>query len=134
MLPLVAAQEKYENLLFTYEIYSFPAKINVLEKSQKMEIGVSGDSNVLDFGQIYVGMGSRKYINLTSSEEYKVALKSNGNITHVIKFEKNDFIIKGQESVPVYALPKSPGFYEGEIKIIFKKIKYPFLNWLLKCV
>ncbi|MFH7904098.1 MAG: hypothetical protein QXQ58_00045 [Candidatus Aenigmatarchaeota archaeon] len=134
LFPVVLAQERTENLFFIYETFSYPAKINVLEKNQNIEIGISGDTWILDFGQIYVGMGSRKYINITVNEEYKVILKSSGNISSLIKFEKNNFILKGQTEIPIYIEPKKPGYYTGEVKILFKKIKYPFLNWLLKCV
>ncbi|MEM5799563.1 MAG: hypothetical protein QXZ43_02775 [Candidatus Aenigmatarchaeota archaeon] len=131
---MVFAQEKSEDLLFMYQTFSYPAKINVLEKNQNIEIGVSADTWILDFGQIYVRMGSRKYINITVNEEYKVILKSSGNISSLIRFEKNNFIFKGQTEIPIYVEPKKAGYYEGEVKILFKKIKYPFLNWLLKCV
>lgn len=134
LIPIAFAQERAENLLFIYQTFSYPAKINVLEKDQHIEIGIAGDTWLLDFGQIYVGMGSRKYINISVNEEYKVILKSSGNISSFIKFEKNNFIMKGNSSIPIYVEPKKSGYYTGEVKIVFKKIKYPFFNWLLKCV
>jgi hypothetical protein len=127
--------EKSSNLFFDYETFSYPARVKVLPKSESVQIGVSGDTWILDFGQIYVGMGSRKYINVTVDEQYKVMLKSSGNISSMLRFEKNNFIVeKGNVAIPVYVEPKNPGFYDGELKIVFKKVKYNFLNWLLKCV
>lgn len=127
--------EKSSNLLFDYETFSYTAKVKVLEKSENVQIGVSGDPWLLDFGQIYVGMGSRKYINVTANDRYKVMLKASGNISSFVRFEKNNFIVeKGNVAIPIYIEPKKPGFYDGEVKIVFKKVKYNFLNWLLKCV
>ncbi len=138
LIPIVLAQniEKTHNIIFDYTIYTYPAKIEVLNKNQNIEIGMSADTWILDFGKIYVGMISKKYINISSNEDVKVILRINGNISSILKFEKNNFLLEKNHnySIPFFAEPKKPGNYTGEIKIIFKKIKYPFLNWLIKCV
>jgi hypothetical protein len=136
-LSIVLAQdiERSSNILFEYQTFSYPARVKVLGKTENMQIGVSGDTWLLDFGQIYVGVGSRKYVNITTNDSFKVSLKAVGNISSIVKFEKNNFIVNGGNiAIPIYVEPKRPGFYEGRIKIVFKKVKYPFLNWLLRCV
>ena len=127
--------ERSSNLLFEYQTFYYPARVKVLEKTENIQIGISGDTWLLDFGEIYVGMGSRKYINVTVNDEFKVSLKAIGNISQIVKFEKNNLIVeKGNVVLPIYVEPKKEGLYEGKIKIVFKKVKYPFLNWLLRCV
>ncbi|MCS7135375.1 MAG: hypothetical protein NZ893_02975 [Candidatus Aenigmarchaeota archaeon] len=133
LLPIVFAQEKTEDILFTYEIYTFPAKVTVLDKYKKIEIGFSGNTDILDFGQIYVGMQSKKYINISANDNFRVILKSSGNITSILEFEKNNFLLKKSETImlPIKVKPTQPGNYSGEVKLIFKKIKLPILKWLL---
>ncbi|MFH8080858.1 MAG: hypothetical protein QXO84_03205, partial [Candidatus Aenigmatarchaeota archaeon] len=136
ILPVTLAYERTEDIFFVYEKYSYPAKLMAMSFNDSFQIGISTDTWILDFGQIYVGMGSRKYINVSASDDVKVSLKATGNISSVMKFEKNNFLLlKGKsENIPIYVEPKSVGNYSGEVRLTFKRIKYPFFKWLLKCV
>jgi len=146
LLPLTTCQENYvdkvsvenkENLIFVYEIVRYPAKIDVmnLDKSN-LKLGVSVDPTIIDFGRIYEGMSGKRYINIFNNKDfiYKATLSSRGNISSMIEFEKNNFLIKERETlnISVTAKPINPGSYTGEIDVVLKRMKYPIFNWLLK--
>ncbi|MCX8178768.1 MAG: hypothetical protein N3D75_02995 [Candidatus Aenigmarchaeota archaeon] len=133
---VVQAVDLSEDMLFYYQIHTFQSKAVVYPKQQDIKLGVSSETTIIDFGEIYEKMGSRKYINITgNSFDHKVKLYAEGNISKFLIFEKNNFILEKNQvtSIPIYFSGDTPGTYEGEIKVVFKRIKYPILNWLLKC-
>lgn len=133
----VQSVELTEDLLFYYQTQKYDAKAIVFTKQQNIKIGISSDTDVIDFGQIYENMSSRKYINVTGNKyDYKVKVYVSGNISEFVNIEKNNFILEKNQAtaIPILFSGNKPGNYNGEVKVVFKRVKYPIFNWLLKCV
>lgn len=128
--------ERRENVLFVYEIIKYPTKVEIIDKNSDFKIGISLDPWLIDFGSIEEGMGGRRYINIVNDKDYvyKTRLTSFGNISKMIKFGNNNFLVESNKSlnVSVSLNALSPGNYTGEIDIVLKRFKYPIFNWLLK--
>lgn len=128
--------ERRENILFIYEIIKYPTYVEIIDKDSDLSIGISLDPWLIDFGKINEGMSERRYINIKNDKDYiyKARLTSFGNISKMITFGKNNFLIESNEAlnVSVSLNAMTPGNYTGEINIVLKRFKYPIFNWLLK--
>jgi hypothetical protein len=99
---------------------------------------ITGDTCNLNFGVIPIGIESRRFLNLVNykDENYKVEIQAYGNISPMISFDKNDFILhKGDElKITVLlnsTLSKETGNFTGEINIFSKGAKFSFLETFL---
>lgn len=88
-------------------------------------IGLNADRDMLNFGIIMPGSGSRRSINITNTHPYDVKVKmySEGNITPFIQFE-DDMLIRANESREVFVsvnVPLGSEFegFSGRIKLAF---------------
>jgi hypothetical protein len=100
-------------------------------------LGFVTDPWNLKFG-IVPGNGSyiRRYINIkNSNEKYdKIKLKVFGNISPLVNFSRNEFVLNENESAVIEVRLKTDsaeyGNYSGEIDLIVKVPKYDFLRIL----
>jgi hypothetical protein len=131
---------KQSGLLFDYEITKYPSNVEIiLPQEQKLTIGFVVDPWNLNFGIIPTGgsYGTRHVI-ITNYEENKakIELKAYGTIRPLVSFSKNNFVLGSKESATVDVFLNTtnstqPGNYTGEIDIVTKKPKHPFLEWFL---
>ena len=127
-----ATVSNYSNVFFSYEIVRYPSGVEI---SQEDVLGFVTDSWNLNFG-VNPGNGSytTRTIELSNKEEsnVEVILRSYGNISPMIVFGKNDFVLEPGEMVPIdiflYSGNHEPGNYSGEIDIVVKKPIYNFLS------
>ncbi len=132
--------EKDQDLFFLYDISMYPSNVNIikLKNKENITVGLVGDIWNLNFGHVPIGVESRRFINLANNKEenFRVTIKVYGNISPMINFDKNDFILHKGEEVKITVLLNSTlspgaGNFTGEIDIISKKAKFPFLEVFL---
>lgn len=97
--------ETSENFMFREERWFYPLRGFVVEsESDKIPLGIAGQTYELNFGRIPVNSSTTKILNMNSNNFAKIEFYTSGNIS------------------PYVTLPKS--FYmktdEKEVKIIFK--------------
>jgi hypothetical protein len=125
--------EKSEDLLFKYETTKYPSSVAIFPNvDANMVIGFTVDPWNLDFGIIPTGgnFGKRGLI-LTNVEnkEAKIKLNVYGNITPMVSFSKNDFILNKDENATISVFMKTTnttevGNYTGEIDVVVSRPKY----------
>ena len=126
----------FSNVFFSYEITRYPSNVEIMPIKQVNNtlIGLVTDPWNINFG-IIPGNGTyvKRNIELTNlkERESKIVLKTYGNISPLVSFSKNDFIIKPNEKVSIdiflFSNETEPGNYSGEIDVIAKKPIYNFL-------
>ncbi len=126
----------YSTLLFNYEIARYPSsvEITIIDVNETV-LGFVTDPWNLNFGMI-PGNGSfvKRNIELANTDEkdIKIILKAYGNISSLVVFSKNNFILKPGEKVSIdiflYSKNFEPGNYSGEIDVIAQKDIYNFLS------
>jgi len=131
--------EIYENPFFIFEKARYPSNVEIVEKGEEgMLLGFVTDPWNLNFGIIPLGGYGTRSITLFNSEssKVKVKLKAYGEIKDLVRFEKNDFILKPNEKVNVNIFLNTTnstriGNYTGEIDVIIKKPRFNFFEILL---
>ena len=132
--------QRFKTFPFTYEIVRYPAKVEITKENGSLNLGMSADPWILDFGSFPPGIGSKKIINLENptNKTYRIKLRAKGNISGMIKFDKNNFLLEKGEKTKVSVLLNSSlsrvGNYSGEVDVIYKWIPYPYLDFLTKVV
>jgi len=128
--------EKTEKLFYVFKLENkYETKVTVLEKQNTSNIflGITGDN--LEFGVIPLGSISKRFIDLANDDEmdYKILFIITGNISPMVKFDKNNFILhEGENTRIIVSLDSSfaqnPGNYTGEVTVISKKPRLFFLS------
>lgn len=127
--------EKYSDAFFDYEIIKYPTDVKIYEPnaSERITVGIVSDTNNMKFG-IIPGNGSyaKRYLNLTNREkDAKIFLHVYGDITPLVRFGKNNFIIRENENVMIDVLLNTKGSefkeYSGEIDVVIQRPKFDFL-------
>lgn len=132
--------QRFKTFPFTYEVVRYPAKVEIIKKNGSLNLGMSADPWILDFGSFPPGVGSKKIINLENptNKTYRVELRARGNISGMIKFDKNDFLLEKGGKMKVSVLLNSSlskiGNYSGEVDIIYKWISCPCLDFLIRVI
>jgi len=129
--------EKHSNLLFDYDIIRYPAGAEITpigSLNSSIVLGFVTDSWNLNFGGIPAnGSYATRTIKLSNKEDkaVKIIMKSYGNVSDLISFGRNEFILKPGETVSIdifsYTNDFTVGSYSGEVDIIVKKPIYNFL-------
>ena len=134
------AIDRSENPLFLYETIKYPSNVEIIpsESSTSHRVGITGDPWNVNFGVLQPGINGKRFINVANYKElpYHVKLVSYGNISPMISFSENDFILyKGDEKKITVFLNSSlftgAGNYTGEIDIISENTNIPFLGKIL---
>ena len=130
--------ENYSTFFYNYEILRYPSSVEIMSLDKINEsviLGFVTDSWNIKFG-IIPGNGSyvTRTIDVSNKEEIKneVILKSYGNISPLIVFGKNNFVLNPGEKASIeiflYSGDAEPGNYTGEIDVLSKKPIYNFLS------
>ncbi len=128
--------EKTEELLYDFKVEkNYETKVSIIEQKNTSDLFMGITSNNLEFGMIPLGSVSKRFLNLSNNDEenYKILLITTGNISPMIKFDKNNFILHKNDITSVTvsldsSLTLKSGNYTGEISVISKKPKISFLN------
>ena len=129
----------YSNLFFNYKIIRYPTNVEIVSPLESnLIIGIVSDPWNLNFGVI-PGNGSyvTRYAGITNLKEKfnKIKLKAYGNITPLVNFNKNNFVLEENTSTAVevnlFSNYTAFGNYSGEIDVIIKVPKYNFLSVFL---
>jgi hypothetical protein len=132
--------ETYNDIFFTYQVTRYESGAEVSNRSGgSTVVGITVDPWNLKFGIIPTGGSSgRRSMVLSNLQEKagRVEMQAYGNITPMIEFEKNNFMLQKNESVKIEitfktAASTAPGNYTGEIDVVIKKPRYDFLYSLL---
>lgn len=124
------------DLLYTYEITRYHSNATIIEIDdvENVTIGVTIDTDSISFGKI-PGEGStvKRFVNITNlkEEEASISVSVYGNITPLVKIDRDNFMLKSNEKVILEVLFDTqdfePGYYDGEIRVVAKRPKYDFL-------
>lgn len=127
----------YSTLFFNYEITRYPSSVEIksIKLNETTIIGFVTDPWNINFG-IIPGNGTfvKRNIELTNlkDKDSKIILKTYGNITPLVSFSKNNFILHTKEKVSIdvflFSNKTEIGNYSGEIDIIIQKPIYNFLS------
>ncbi|MFH1228917.1 MAG: hypothetical protein V1678_00645 [Candidatus Aenigmatarchaeota archaeon] len=124
------------SILFNYKIIRYPTSGEIISfNGDNIGLGVVTDPWNIKFGSV-LGNGStiKRYISIKNSQEKysRISLKAYGNITSLVKFSKNNFVLTENESSAVEIVfdtgNSSYGNYTGEIDVVFKTPKYDLLQ------
>jgi len=126
-------------LFFRCEKISYPSIANITGPS--LEIGFDVGPEDLKFGQIPIGGGGKRFINVANDDKAraKVEFKSFGNISPYIYFEPKNFILETGEredvTVELKAKPgMEAGYYSGGVTLIRFSAKIDYMDFLLEWV
>jgi hypothetical protein len=115
-----------------------PAMGSVIGKDDP-NLGISTDTHIIGFGIIAAGGYSKRHINTSNDRDIraKIRLESSGNISQLLHFESNNFILYPGESKPVKVRfeadeAATPGNYSGEVIITVIEPKNSFADMLLE--
>jgi hypothetical protein len=124
------------SLIFGYKIVRYPTSAEVLSyDGGNLSMGFVTDPWNIKFGSV-LGNGTtvKRYISIKNNlEKYsRFSLKAYGNITPMVSFSKNDFVLMQNESAAIEVVfdtgNYSYGNYIGEIDVISKTPKYDLLQ------
>lgn len=132
--------EKKEKLFYVFEFESnHKTEVSITEQQNASNIFLGMTADNLEFGIIPLGSISKRFLDLTNTDEkdYGILLMVTGNISPMVKFDKNDFVLHKNENVKITvslnsSLAPNLGNYTGEISIISKRPKFSFLNSLME--
>lgn len=129
--------ETSESLLFSFERVRYPSNATVL-KTEDSFIGFDIDRENLNFGLMQTGGSGQRFIDVVNGREEvaKVRLTAYGNMSQLIRFSDNNFILgSGQNrTVTITFITQnytSTGTYTGEIDLTVVRPKSSFGNLLL---
>jgi len=132
--------EVSENPLFLYEIIKYPTNVEIIpaETGSSRKVGIAGDPWNVNFGVLQPGINGKRFLNIANYKEepYHVRIVSFGNISPMITFSENDFMIYKSEEKQITvhlnsSLSSGPGNYTGEIDIISERSNIPFLGKII---
>ena len=125
--------DQRSDMFFTYTTVKYPAKVEVLVPTGNLTIGFNTGTNELDFGRVETGSSVKKWLNLTITDEKtsRITLKSKGDISPLLIFGKNDFLLSGKDSISVTMNAGSPGKYTGEVAVVVQRSSYDILRQLI---
>ncbi len=131
--------ERTEKLFYIFELEKkYETKVSIIKKQNSSELFLGVTSDNLEFGVLSHDTVSKRFLNLANDDEmdYKILLITTGNISPMVKFDRNDFILHEGETVKITvsldpSLASNLGNYTGEISVISKKPKFSFLYSLM---
>jgi len=132
--------ENTDKIFYVFELENkYVTKVNIIEQQNTSETFLGMTADNLEFGVIPLGSISKRFLNLANDDEidYKILFIVNGNISPMIKFDKNDFILqKGKDTTITVSLDSSlalnSGNYTGEVSVVSKRPRLLFLNNLME--
>ena len=130
--------ENYSTFFYNYEILRYPSSVEIMpieNINETVVLGFVTDPWNINFG-IIPSNGSYviRTIEVSNKEERnnEIILKVYGNISPLVVFSRNNFVLKPDEKASIeiflYSKDFEPGNYSGEIDVLSKKAIYNFLS------
>lgn len=124
-------QSRSHNIFFDYTNIKYQAKVQVRAPEENITIGFSSVKDSIDFGlAVSGGSINRKFINITNGagRDARVTIRKTGNISSMVSFGGNNFILKPGETRTV-AIELTPGDsaagnYTGMIDVELRKARF----------
>ncbi len=125
-----------EKLFYIFELErDYGTKVSIIESQNTSDIFLGMTADNLEFGIVPTGSISKRFINVANDDEidYKILLIVTGNISPMVKFDKNDFVLQKGENAKVTisldsSLASEYGNYTGKVSVISKIPRFSFLN------
>jgi hypothetical protein len=129
-------QSRSHNMFFDYTSLVYPTGVRIVSPStDNISIGFDSSTDKINFGlAIAGGSTNRKFINVTNDADRiaRISLNSRGNISSMISFSENEFILlpgeKREIAITLTATNNTIGNYGGDIEISLKKARFLMLN------
>jgi hypothetical protein len=126
----------FSTIFFDYEIFRYPSNVEIKRvdtTKENITLGFATEPWNINFGAI-PGNGTFVQRNIVlsnpKSKDFRVILKAYGNVSGMISFSKNDFVLKPNEKASIDISLNSSnmelGNYSGEIDVIVQKAIYNF--------
>ena len=134
--------DESQNLFFIYKKFRYPSNVTISYPATEIALGISIDTDNLNFGIIPSGgsYGTR-IINIKNDEDVpiKIKLKPFGDISPMIDFEVPEFILqKGEEKkIEIYLRTTEAtrmGNYTGGVEILSIRPKIDAFSSLLQLI
>jgi hypothetical protein len=127
--------DTYSDMFFSYTEIRYPAKVEVvkMENSDNITLGIDVGTDEFDFSRLAAGSSVRKTITLSSRDNLpsKIIAEARGNIAPMIRFEKNNFVITGNDTLPLVMDSAGFGNYTGEVSVVIQRSRFDLLRNLL---
>ncbi len=120
---------QHTGLLVIEDIREYPASVEVVATTNS-DIGVALEEGELDFGILSEGMKAHKTIQLSSSSPVRIRAWAEGNISDIISFESQSFILDGPGSLEMTVDAAEQGSYSGTILLSSSGFRSAWLSWL----
>ncbi len=111
------------NYFFEQDLIVLDANVRVGEN-----IGFNTDPDALRFGTIVPGGASKRFINVTHSNDFpmSVSITAEGDIAEYLSTSDNNFVVGPEEDRKVSIYVSTPGYiqkgnYSGRVYIQFKR-------------
>lgn len=128
--------ESGSNLFYKFDTIKYPSNVQIVGKGE-LTLGFVTDPWNLNFGTIPITANETRFISLRNSEDKnaKVSIKAFGNISQLVRFSKNNFILKPNENITIEVLLVATegiktGNYTGEIDVTIKKPNFDFIYYI----
>lgn len=131
------SMDSYSDLFFGYTIIRYPARVEVLanENIENLTIGFNTGVDALDFSKVVSGGEVKKQLNLTTKDGVpsKITLRTKGTIAPLLSFDKNKFILKGNDLVQVLmsSAGRTAGNYTGEVTVVIQRSNLAVMSKML---
>ena len=124
------------SMYFKQEIIEYPIKAEVINvtNSTTAPIGVSGDSDILNFGRLSTSSNSTKFLEFKNGNNVvtKTRFYVSGDIAPQIIVPDNVVLKSGAEAkINVKFAPIKAGNFTGNIKMTSYIPKYSISNWFM---
>ncbi|MFH8120342.1 MAG: hypothetical protein QXS37_06075 [Candidatus Aenigmatarchaeota archaeon] len=130
--------QKSSNFFFTFEVTSYPSKVEIIPFEQNITVGLVADPWNLNFGIIPLPGYGRRQVVVSNFEKSRVRVyfKVYGEIKPFVRFSKENFILYPNQSETIIAFLNTSkasrvGNYSGQIDVIVKKPNFAFLESLV---
>ncbi len=126
-------------ILFKQETITYPIKAEVINytNSTATPIGVSGDSDVVNFGRLPPASNSTKFLEFKNNNvvESKTVFTIEGNVSQFITAPKDIMLKPGKEAkINLKFHPETIGNYTGKITLKSYIPLSPVSSWFFRLV
>ncbi len=127
-----------KNLFFDEYVIRYPLNVSVVSFGNgKVPLGISTDTDKLDFGILPLNFSERKKINIRNPTNKNVELRmySFGNITKLLKYTKRIVVAPRQtKEITIKLNATEIGNYTGELDVLIRYPKNKLFEGLIKWI
>lgn len=101
---------------FKTSVNAEPSPANQELNGSQPGIGINADKN-LQLGTLFVGASVTKQLNISTDSTTNLKIRSSGNISQVLKYDRQRAVDPPVATAEIEAKPRSPGYYAGNVEI-----------------